>query len=78
MTPTDQPLTVIQSKADPEWYGLVNRFWRRVGVLSACAVCGEEFWPERTGQIRKYCSHECHLEHRRVTERARRREERAA
>lgn len=78
MTPTTQPLTVIQSKSDPEWHGLVTRFWRRVGVLSECVVCGDEFWPERAGHIRKYCSHDCYLEHRRRTDRARREERRAA
>ena len=78
MTPDHMPLTVIQSKSDPEWAGLVKRFWRTVGTYRICVVCGGEMWPPRTGQPRKYCSHDCHLEHRREAERARRAERRAA
>lgn len=61
----NEPLTLIQPRDDAAHHALLKRFWRPVGVLTTCTVCGEEFWAPRSSTPRKYCSHDCHLRHRR-------------
>ena len=61
MTPSTQPLTVMQHRADAEYAGLLRRFWKPTSRRDECEHCGETYEVPHNGRTghQRYCSPRC-------------------